>query len=272
MKPFGFVADLCVALAHNWEPERIFVILTIYLDESGTHGDATHMTMGALMATALQWSRIEKKLRKLSRDYGFRAFHTKEFTKRSGQFKGWSRERCMDLLAAVADRTMTVKLMESVTVAVNRADFDAEYRNTPWPKGVKPDSLYGFCFRTCLEHLLLEAHKRCRKPKIHVVLERGAKNEGDCQRIFWDLQEDCPSLQAFTTGNKDNCPPLWYGDILATSTYRTNRDNRVGPLHPIGTLKARKNSVLNLAFPKERMAPLKAAFIRKELAKRGAKK
>ena len=44
-RPSGFVGELCVALAHRWGPERIFVILTAYLDESGTLDDSKLRTV-----------------------------------------------------------------------------------------------------------------------------------------------------------------------------------------------------------------------------------
>jgi hypothetical protein len=39
LHPSDFVGELCIALAHRWEPERLFMALayTGYLDESGTH-------------------------------------------------------------------------------------------------------------------------------------------------------------------------------------------------------------------------------------------
>jgi hypothetical protein len=55
----SYVRELCIALAHRWEPERIFVILTAYLDESGTHGDSPITVMAGVMANATQWARFE---------------------------------------------------------------------------------------------------------------------------------------------------------------------------------------------------------------------
>lgn len=30
----GFIGELCIALAHRWDPERLFVIFTAYIDEA----------------------------------------------------------------------------------------------------------------------------------------------------------------------------------------------------------------------------------------------
>jgi hypothetical protein len=67
----AWTGKLCVALAHRWEPDRQFMILTSYLDESGTHGgDVT--IMAGFLADARQWRKFEKrttKLRTLPRRY-----------------------------------------------------------------------------------------------------------------------------------------------------------------------------------------------------------
>jgi hypothetical protein len=42
----GPTGSLSLSLHHRWEPERPFVLITTYLDESGTHGSSTLMTMG----------------------------------------------------------------------------------------------------------------------------------------------------------------------------------------------------------------------------------
>src|ERR1700730_13762739 len=42
---------LCIALFHRWRPGRIFVILTSYHDEAGTHGGSPVTVMAGVMAT-----------------------------------------------------------------------------------------------------------------------------------------------------------------------------------------------------------------------------
>jgi hypothetical protein len=83
------VHDLYIALAHRWKPGRIFITLTAYFDESGTHGgdgSADHSTsptlvMAGMMGTANQWMRFEADLAKLRRVYGFKVLHMLDFKK-----------------------------------------------------------------------------------------------------------------------------------------------------------------------------------------------
>lgn len=264
--PGGFVSDLCVALAHRWEPERLFMILTIYLDESGTHDQAAVMTMGALMANALQWSRFETRLAAIQKRHGFKVFHTKKFTQGNGDFKGWSETRRQNLLMDLALLTRESGLMDSITAAVEKAAYQTEYRAGDWPRGLQPDTQYGLCFRVCLEHLLLEAARRCRKPpQINVVLELGAPNSGDCQRIFAELKKEWPVLKAMSLATKEECPPLWFGDVLATTTYRAQRD---GVGLPVESYTPGKNSVMHKTFPDGALARTRSISIENYLARK----
>ena len=270
-RPAGFISDLCMALAHRWEPERLFVIITIYLDESGTHDDSPAVSMGGLMANALQWARFETRLEAIRKAHGFEVFHTKEFTQRTGRFKGWKLDQCENLLVDLRALTKT-GLMESVSATVLRSAYKDEYRSGEWPRRVRPDSIYGISFRTCLEHFLLESQRRCKKPpQIHVVLEQGAKNWGDCQRIFEETQVDWPVLKTFSAAKKEDCPPLWIGDVLATNTYRANRDHVLhGVPMAYGEPTPGNVTVLHLHYAPGALATLKQTMIEQHQAK-GAK-
>jgi hypothetical protein len=45
--------------------ERIFMIFTAYLDESGTHAGAPISAMGGFVGDARQWRKFEKRAAKL---------------------------------------------------------------------------------------------------------------------------------------------------------------------------------------------------------------
>jgi hypothetical protein len=65
------------------------VILTAYLDESGTHSDSPVTIMAGVLANAEQWTLYEAEFSELKLKHGFRIFHTKKFKRRTGDFKGW---------------------------------------------------------------------------------------------------------------------------------------------------------------------------------------
>lgn len=85
-----FIGNLCVSLFHRWKAERIFVILTSYYDEAGTHGGSPVTVMAGVMATANQWRRFGTIAAKLKRNYDFSIFHTIDFKAKRGEFRGWS--------------------------------------------------------------------------------------------------------------------------------------------------------------------------------------
>lgn len=76
-------------LGHLWESEDLFLILTAYFDESGTHGDSPATIMAGLLGNSLQWGRFQTGIDDLRRRYGFRIFHAIKFKKKVGEFEGW---------------------------------------------------------------------------------------------------------------------------------------------------------------------------------------
>lgn len=223
--PSGFIANLCLAHAHRWQPERMFVILTAYFDESGTHAGSPVTVVGAVMANALQWRRFEQEFRRLKRSHGFEIFHTKKFRKGTGDFKGWSREQKLALLAGLSEITRT-KVMEGVVMTIDNEEYDRDFRSGN-NKGLRLDSKYGFCFRECLLHLLRDAKRRERAsnvPELHLVLEAGHENAGDAVRIYNETKADLrlagyDALKSVTLAEKDECDPLMLADSLAHIAY-----------------------------------------------------
>lgn len=125
------------------------MILTAYLDESGTHDGSPVTVMGGMLANALQWARFEQAFRRIQKKHRFKIFHTKKFKKRDGNFTGWSNEQCLALMADLAPITAAA-FTEGVTVALDNAVYEAEYRLGDKPKRLRLDSKYGLCFRNCL--------------------------------------------------------------------------------------------------------------------------
>ena len=190
------------------------------------------------MANGDQWLRYQAKLERLRRRYGFRVFHAKEFKSRTGQFSGWSHEKCRaflkDFHATGAD------LMEGVTCAISNAAFELEYHGGDTPRKLRLDTKYGLCFRNSLVHLAAEvvrrlgSHKKFGETAMHVVLERGHKNAGDAERIFYEVKKDiqavgCNLLSSITFAGKSGCDPLMIADMLAHTAYMTELDGQEPP-------------------------------------------
>jgi hypothetical protein len=226
----GYIRELCMALAHRWVPERIFVvlILTAYMDESGTHGGSPITVMGGMLANAGQWQRFEYEFSKLKRKHKFQIWHTKKFKKSRGDFKGWTDQQRLALLRELLPIVENANAFtEGVTVTLDNADYEANYRGGETPRKLRIESKYGLCFRNCLIFFILEALKRVRKgrlPKLHFVLESGHPNAGEALDIFNEMKRDlreqnCDLLGDLTFSDKDECDPLMMADFLSHWAY-----------------------------------------------------
>jgi hypothetical protein len=280
----SFARKWCMAFAHRWEPERIFVILTAYLDESGTHGESPHTVMGGMLANAQQWERFEQNFRRLKKKHGFEIFHTKKFKKRGGDFKGWSNEQCLALIADLAPLTATA-FTEGVTFLLENAAYDAEYKASETPRRLRLDSKYGLCFRNCMLFFALEALKRVhrgRLPTLNFVLESGHKNFGDALRIFNETKAELKANEAemfgmITPADKDECDPLMMADFLAHTAFMRGSAQPTEPYDavtkpPLGRTMGRKETgVTHLEFKPGGMIQLKSTLIDQLKARRASR-
>jgi Protein of unknown function (DUF3800) len=218
----GFIRELCIALHHRWIPSRLFVILTAYLDESGTHTGSPVTVVGGVLANARQWSNFEKRFRAAKKKHGFDVFRTKNFKDRSGKFSGWSnaeRVALIDDLSVIATDELFVC---AASMAISNDEDRAIMRDGNAPKKVRLPSAYGLCIQECLWHFALEAERRKsrgRLPVLHVVCESGHKNAGDAERIFGDLKTTFKEaglevLGTITFAGKDVCDPLMLADFI----------------------------------------------------------
>jgi len=202
------------------------VILTVYLDESGTHDGSPVTIMGGILAKARQWEAFEKNFGALKKRHQFQIFHMKKFKRCVGDFKGWDegrQHRLIDEMSSLSARSFT----EGVTVTLDNSDYEATYKGGENPRRMRLDSKYGLCFRYCLMFFSLEGFKRKhrgRYPKMHFVLESGHKNAGDALRIFNEEKKmleskGCDMFGEIAFADKDKCDPLMIADFLAHKTF-----------------------------------------------------
>src|SRR5215472_9545920 len=55
----GPTAILALSIYHRWEPGQVFVIVTAYGDESGTHDQSPIMMLAGFVATLGQWNKFD---------------------------------------------------------------------------------------------------------------------------------------------------------------------------------------------------------------------
>ena len=211
------------ALAHRWKPECLVVIFTAYLDGAATRGPSPDIIMAGFLGHAFQWRRFEKKLAKIQAKEGFSIFHAKDFKARRKEFSGWDDGKC-DRVIGKLTNLVRFTLTEGIATSLSRERYLSEYRAPPIPKKMNLDSQYGVCFRACMGRLFDLMAIRGYQDRLHIVMEDGHPNVGDCGRIFKDLRVHAKILAGsdflgnFSVEAKGKCSPLTVADMLA-STY-----------------------------------------------------
>ena len=246
----GLIESLSYALCYGDDARDVFLILTGYFDESGTHTGSPATVMAGVLGDVEQWSRFRREFAHLKMKFGFNVFHAKDFRARSGQFSGWSREKCAALCIDFAQITAG-KFVDSVEFVLNNDEFENEYRRTRQNRKLVLDSKYGLCFRQCALYFSLIIARKFTDapaglPRVHFVLEEGHKNAGDALRIYEELKKECATLdfdifESISFAGKDRAE-LMLPDFLAYMSLFMKRKEMAGELkryqsslpHPLG--------------------------------------
>jgi len=211
------------------------VIVTAYLDESGTHDGSPVMVMAAVMGTAAQWGRYQTGLDRLRKMYGFKIFHAKEVRSGRGEFAGWSREKRLALIGGMTDLCAQTT-MHALVFSVRRSEYQAEYRLSDGPRKMRLDTEYALAFRMCLVNMIGYLlgqgwpPKKLDRTRLNVVLESGHSNAGDAARVFDEEMRDMKDLgwdvlAGITFADKKKCDPLMGADFLAYTRFTRGEDH-----------------------------------------------
>jgi hypothetical protein len=221
-------ASLVLALFHRWEPERVFVIVTVYIDESGTHGSPVTILAGWVGRLG-QWTQFDLRWRRLLKHNNLTYFHSKKLVSTKGEFKGWKVSEKQAFMAAAA-KAGEKHLEFGFSIILEETDYQEFYIAANRPKEVQLDSRYGLCVRYCLGFIPALARESFghRDLEIHFVLESGHANFGDADRIFKNImksrmpkeQEIVMMLKTLTTGDKIDFPGLQISDIVAYNSFQ----------------------------------------------------
>lgn len=251
LRPSDFIGELCVALAHRWEPERQFMVFIAYLDESGTHARAAISAMGGFVSDARQWRKYEKRAGKLFDRFGVKMFHAIDVRRGHGDFKGWTVDRKVkfwDEFQHIINETL-----QSGVVAFIRDDDYKYYSGLYWPPKARRDSKYTILFRACLAQIVdVIGHiPQAKEPRLHVVLEDGHDNANDAVRNYNWVQSRITKAQralaGLTFSNKRDCLPLAAADLFAYTAWGEQvGQKRLGIAR--GTIKSERSYRSNMVW------------------------
>ena len=136
--------QLALALFHKWGPERLFVIVTVYIDESGTHEFGVTI-LGGWVGRLGRWAGFDLQWNKLLKKSKIGHFHSKSMRSSKGEFRGWKifeKFVFTQDAAAVALKHLEFGFTVSVTDTAYRDHYIAGLR----PKEIPLDTRYGLCF------------------------------------------------------------------------------------------------------------------------------
>jgi Protein of unknown function (DUF3800) len=265
----GSTGSLALALFHRWEPQRLFVIVTVYIDESGTHGSPVTILAG-WVGRLRQWANFDQQWRRLLKRNGLTYFRSKDMKDSHGEFKGWTinqKKQFSDIAAKLA----TKHLEFGFSITLREDDYRQHYINGYRPREVPVDSRYGLCFRYCLglvSNLAMQAFDR-HTLEISFVLEDGANNLGDAGRIFNRVtksripreQQIVQSLKTLTIGKKAEFPGLQMADVIAYNSFHHTTKKPF----PTITLDSTDSNYLASAKKKDRTPVLHMPLVAAEL-------
>jgi len=225
----GGTRGLGLALFHRNEARKIVMILTAFLDASGTHKDAPVFVLAGRVARQGKWWTLDKQWRKELKASGTTYYHTKEIRAGVGEYRGWSdsrKDRHIQRLSDIASRNT----MFGFVISLKVSDFMLHYKNAEKPRKIRPDSMYSLCFRIALmavPHYILSAG--LQNPQLHIVQEQGDKGIADCSRILDLFRRYAPEnvrdmVKTRTEGDKRSFPGLQAADLLAGGVYQAAKD------------------------------------------------
>jgi len=232
-RSYDFIGDLCIALAHRWEPERFFMILTGYFDESGTHASAQQSLMAGFIGDARQWRKFEKRTTKLFKRYRVDIYHSIDLKRTDKDFRGWAVDRKIEFIDEF--NHIVNETLERGFVSILKNEDWNYYKSLDWPRKARRDSRYTLMFRASMAsviHAVLAtpAWRSREEPRLNIVLEAGHPNAPDAVRVYNFFRSKFPdgskALAGLTFETKENSLPLAAADMLAYTAHLVERGGK----------------------------------------------
>lgn len=203
------------------------MILTAYLDESGTHAGTRFLTVGGFIGQARDWREFDRRWKKMCVKAGRDYIHGKEVFKATRNRAAYEREVALiDRMTALTERYA----MAGFSCTINRADYQECYREPL--RGVRKarcESEYALCVKVLAYEIaaLVGRSFPDKRPRIHFILEEGHVNAGDAVRAFHELKQKAPedlveALGTISFGEKKRFPGLQAADSMAHVAFKSD--------------------------------------------------
>lgn len=222
-----FTERLGLALFHRLCPEALFMVLTAYLDESGTHGrESPTVIVAGFIADSSQWAEYERRMAEHFQHYDVDVYHAKKLRQTKGPFRGWKidkKEQFHTQMHEIVDQTLAYGLSS----VLKSEDYRSLYLNADLPRKTRRDSQYALCFRLCMYFAGKYAQER--GDTVHFVLESGHRNSRDAVRVFDEFKTRTNAyspghLGTISFDKKGECLPLAAADMFAHIAFRAETE------------------------------------------------
>lgn len=217
------------------DENALMPMFTVYLDESGTHGESPVIVVGGYIATVKRWIEFERTWKTFIMEReGIKVLHRVDVENFADEFKNWSRARQIKVLRRahkIIKRYTCIGFSQSVVLA----DFEK----------LIPDEVrrafggaYGWAALDCLVHVAKWADVHGYRDPIQYVFEKGAEGRHQVDRMFSVLTEpplgsqpsvlllDKLRVAGWSFAGKESICALQAADFYAYETYK-HMENRI---------------------------------------------
>lgn len=208
---------LVLTLFDRWDRNAVFVLVTAYVDESGTGGQPRVM-LGALVARAHRWHAFNYQWKKLLKREKIPFSHIVAMENKEPPFEEWGRKRTGPFVSRV--RPLLKRYLDfGLTVAVS-VDDHREHYIAKLSKRARKESCYGLCARSVIEHVVPEAVVAFGPDTIVNFIFEDSSQFESARCAFRDLKDHvpllAPHLGRIAPGEKTELAGLQAADLVAS--------------------------------------------------------
>lgn len=233
------LGSLSLSLDSEWVADRLFVIVTTFIDETGM--DGPRVMLAGFTARLHQWHAFSGQWRKLLTRAEIPYSHVLEMKRGDPPFEGWDERKTVAFLKGAAP--LISKYCDfGLTVGV---DDEIHKRIVAGrPDKTTMDSAYGACARQFFERVPshVERVMGLRHARLNFVFERHDQRFGDAERIFHELKHVSAyfreRLGTITPGEKEDFPGLQAADCFAYFARRKEPEMGFAPVPTEGPIFA----------------------------------
>jgi hypothetical protein len=187
-----------LAVVHAYDPEAVFVIFSVYIDESVDDASG-RFVVGGFVGRYYAWKRWEGGVKIFQRESGVQRLHSfelyNELKKLNPNLKKDHLQRYTDGLFNNLKYIAAKEMEFGVYGVLRRKDYRSHYLKKTFPKYAVPESEYALCFRSALiatTHILEQQYGE-DVSHIHFLMESGGASKDEMMVVYSRFRQSAPS-------------------------------------------------------------------------------